>query len=117
MAGPDLGKLRSFYHDVFGKTSKEPRYSPVAVLADANGTSPDTPYGRTTVALGNGSLVELDEYPPPGKLRLGREGELPPGMAIVTFACSDLAKHSDRLIAPLHPATLPRRSAIIAAAR
>jgi hypothetical protein len=107
VAGPDMAALRAFYRDIFGNKSNTPHDTPVAVIADANDAPPDTLYPHATVALGDGSLVELDEYPPPGRPRPVEEGQLPPGMAIVTFACPDFARHESRLIAPPRPATLP----------
>jgi hypothetical protein len=107
VGGPDMDVLRNFYTNVFGNPSKEPRYTPVYVISDATGAPPETLYGHGTVPLGNGSLVELDEYPPPAKPRPTIPGELPPGMAIVTFASPDFDRHIGRLIAPPAAAAMP----------
>jgi hypothetical protein len=107
VAGPDMAAMRAFYNDVFGNPSNTPRDTPVDVIADANGSPRDTLYPHATVALGEGSLVELDEYPPPGRPRPVEPGRLPPGMAMVTFACPDFALYEDRLIAPPRTAELP----------
>jgi hypothetical protein len=105
VAGPDMEAMRNFYRDVFGNTSNPPHDTPVAVIADANSAPPGTLYPHATVALGDGSLVELDEYKSPAKPRPVNEGELPPGMAIVT--CPDFTKYVDRLVAPPREAALP----------
>jgi hypothetical protein len=107
VAGPDMAALIAFYSGVLGNRANKAHYTPVDVIADANGAPRDTLYGHGTIPLGNGSLVELDEYPAPAVPRPVEEGQLPPGMAIVTFACPDFARYEGRLVAPPRVAEMP----------
>jgi hypothetical protein len=57
------------------------------------------------VRLEEGTLIELDEYPPAARPRDSIDGKLPPGMAMVTFNIESLGGHA--FIAPATTSELP----------
>jgi hypothetical protein len=80
----DLGVAMRFYAEL-GNPAGEPGTSRVGVLSDANGLPPDISYHLTMVSLDAGTLIEVDQYPEAAKPRPIPVGNLPPGMAMVTF--------------------------------
>jgi hypothetical protein len=66
--------------------------TPVAVISQANGLPVETLHRHGLVKLPGGSLIELDAYPAVTQPRATPPGELPPGLAIVTFACDGLRR-------------------------
>lgn len=90
--GPDLARMLGVYRG-FGNAFDPPVATPVRVLSRANGLDPETPHAHALVALGAGTHVELDEYPPQCAARPVPEGDLPPGMAIVSFRGGPRASH------------------------
>jgi catechol 2,3-dioxygenase-like lactoylglutathione lyase family enzyme len=85
MGVPDLPAALEFYETTFGNAASPIRQLPQFKLA--------------VVVLNDGSKIEIDEQagPPP---RPRAPGGLPPGLALVTFECSDFDRFADRLIAP-----------------
>ena len=82
---PDLPAALQFYETTFGNVASPIRQLPQFKLA--------------VVVLNDGSKIEIDEQagPPP---RPRADGMLPPGLAMVTFECSDFDRFADRLIGP-----------------
>jgi hypothetical protein len=68
---------------------------------------PDTTHLLSTVTLGDGSKIELDQYPPSTGPRLVAPGHLPPGMAIVTFEHGRFDGVPLNPIGGIHDAVLP----------
>ena len=85
MGVPDLPAALQFYETTFGNVASPIRQLPQFKLA--------------VVVLNDGSKIEIDEQagPPP---RPRAAGGLPPGLAMVTFECTDFDRFADRLIAP-----------------
>ena len=71
-----------------------PVATPVTVISRAYGLPPGTLHRHGLVRLGEGTLIELDEYPPSARARARGEGRLPPGMAVVSFAVDSLGEHA-----------------------
>jgi catechol 2,3-dioxygenase-like lactoylglutathione lyase family enzyme len=88
LGGPSMDALRRFYADVLGMTPTEPYSSTINVLQDALKLPKDARTRIALVPISPGFLIELDEYPPVTVPRPVRAGDLPPGMAMVTFASS-----------------------------
>lgn len=107
VGGPDMEAMRDFYRTVFGNQAGPVVHPRIGVLNAAYGLPDDTTYPLATVPLGGASLIELDEYPPQATVRARPEGGLPPGMAIVTFECPDVAALNGHFIAPPVPSRLP----------
>jgi hypothetical protein len=65
---------------------------PIPALAEAHGLDPETTEFRTgSVAMAGPFRIELDDYPPTALPRLVAPGDLPPGMAMVSFLVDDLS--------------------------
>jgi hypothetical protein len=78
----------------------------VEVISRANGLPPETDHPHALVKLPHGTLIELDGYPDVTTPRAVASGELPSGMAIVSFDFDDIARYS--CCAPPAQALLPR---------
>lgn len=85
LGGPAMPEMQSFYRDTLGLPVTEAFASPVGVLQAAHGspTSVETPLAL--VPLSPGYALELDEYPRTATPRPQRPGDLPPGLAMVSF--------------------------------
>ncbi|GIL41089.1 hypothetical protein [Roseiterribacter gracilis] len=85
VGGPDIEALRSFYAARFGNQPTPAKETRIRVLSRANGLpAEETKHGLAVLPLADGTLFELDRYPPGTGPRPCRDGDLPPGMAIVT---------------------------------
>jgi catechol 2,3-dioxygenase-like lactoylglutathione lyase family enzyme len=101
----ELRSSLDFYATTFGLPVTEPLPSRVAILADAWGLPPQRPFLIGIARLPERFLIEVDEYPPEARTKPAAEGELPAGMAMVSFAVGSLEPFLPRLVAP--PAPLP----------
>jgi catechol 2,3-dioxygenase-like lactoylglutathione lyase family enzyme len=90
LGGPDMSAMRAFYADVLGAKVTDPYPTTVNVLQDAYGLPRDHVTTLALVAISPGFLIELDEYPEAARPRPVRDGDLPPGMAIVSFSVPSL---------------------------
>lgn len=99
VGGPDMEAMRAFYRDVLGLPVSEPVGARIRVLSRAHGMSMETSHPLATARLPRQFLIEIDQYPEAATERPHRQGELPPGMAMVAFTTSNLDALSDRLIA------------------
>ncbi|MBM4238454.1 MAG: hypothetical protein FJ154_02855 [Gammaproteobacteria bacterium] len=85
LGGPSMDAMRAFYRDALGQTVTEPYSSTVSVLQAALNLPADGKIRIALATLSPGFLIELDEYPSVTVPRPQREGDLPPGMAMVSF--------------------------------
>lgn len=99
-AGHDVAAMLAFHRDVLGMPVTAARPTTVGILNEAWDLPPDHQTLLGIARLPRGFLVEVDEYPPAAAPRPQRMGELPPGMAMVTFVARDLEGVSDRALAP-----------------
>ena len=85
MGAPDIQEALDYYRETFGVAASPIRQLPGVRLA--------------VVVLNDGSKIEIDDLP--GLAPRGRAyGFLPPGLAMVSFECSDIARFTGRMIAP-----------------
>jgi hypothetical protein len=103
-AGPDADALFIPYAQ-FGNLLDPPVATPVTVISRAHALPVDTLHRHGLVRLTEGTLIELDQYPPSAHPRPAIEGRLPPGMAIVTFAVDSLGDRA--FVAPPATSELP----------
>jgi len=89
--GADLAALFATYAP-FGNEVDPPVATRVRVISSANGLPPETEHLHGLVKLADGTLVELDRYPPVTRPRPRKSGALPQGMAVVSFAASGLSR-------------------------
>lgn len=90
LGGPDMEAMRRFYADRLGMPVTAAMDTTISVLSKAWELPPDHPFKLAIVQFPENFLIELDEYPPAATPRPQRAGELPPGMAMVSFAVASL---------------------------
>ncbi|MBK6598144.1 MAG: hypothetical protein IPG25_09775 [Proteobacteria bacterium] len=95
LGGPDMAAMQQFYGEQLGMKTHPASPSVVNVFNDANGLPHDHSIGIGIVQLPKNFLIELDEYSAVTKPRPQRSGELPPGMAIVSFGASSADQAKD----------------------
>lgn len=100
LGGPDIAAMRRFYAEVLGMPTTDPAPSTISVLAKAYGLPPDRQFPLGIVRFPQNFLIELDEYPAQATARPTRPGELPPGMAMVTFGVASLDAVEAEFVAP-----------------
>ncbi|MBM4229394.1 MAG: hypothetical protein FJ184_01430 [Gammaproteobacteria bacterium] len=95
LGGPSMDTMRDFYRDTLKQNVTEPYYSTVSVLQVALNLPAEGKIRIALATLAPGFLIELDEYPAVTVPRPQREGDLPPGMAMVSFTANNpLAKNT-----------------------
>ena len=86
LGGPSMESLQAFYADNFGLPRPAVVESRVKGMSAAFGLSPEHRHPIAALPVAGQSLIELDEMPAAAAPRATPEGELPPGIAIVSFA-------------------------------
>lgn len=100
LGGPDMGAMRRFYGEVLGMPTIDPAPSIITVLAGAWGLPATTQFPLGLVRFQQDFLIELDEYPAGATERPRRAGELPPGIATVSFGVKSLDGIAADFVAP-----------------
>ncbi|MEM7282362.1 MAG: hypothetical protein AAF438_12125 [Pseudomonadota bacterium] len=87
----DYDALIKFYGETLGHKIRRFGKTKITVLSKALGLDPEsTLYELRLAELGNQFNLELDHYPIQMKPRPRRDGELPPGMSMVSFGVTDI---------------------------
>ncbi len=92
LGGPDMDSMRQFYARQLGMPVTEPAPSTISVLAREWDMDPERQFPLAVVRFPADFLVEIDEYPTGSGPRKVEPGELPPGIAMVTFTVKDLGR-------------------------
>jgi catechol 2,3-dioxygenase-like lactoylglutathione lyase family enzyme len=100
LGGPSMAAMRRFYEETLGIPVSEPVPARINVIQDAWGLPRDYETPLAIVKFSTAFVIELDEYPVAATPRPRREGDLPPGIAIVTFAVKSLDARSLAFVAP-----------------
>jgi catechol 2,3-dioxygenase-like lactoylglutathione lyase family enzyme len=100
----DLRRTLDFSTTTFGLPATEPAPTRVDILADAWGLPREQSFPIAIIRLPQRFLIEVDGYPPDATARSAARGELPAGMAMVSFTVDSLEPFLSRLVAP--PTTL-----------
>ncbi|HNR22053.1 MAG TPA: hypothetical protein PKL49_03395 [Steroidobacteraceae bacterium] len=90
VGGRDIEASRAFYRDVLKMRTTEATTTRIKVLQDAYGMSSDEKTPISVVSFASRFAIELDQYPPTAIERPIRSGELPPGIAMVSFTSGSL---------------------------
>ncbi|MDB5366694.1 MAG: hypothetical protein JWM77_2621 [Rhodospirillales bacterium] len=107
VGGPDIEALRRFYQARFGNPPSPATDLRIRVLSRANFLPVETTrHGLAVLPLADGTLFELDRYPAGCTARPCGDGDLAPGMAIVTCEV-DAIGDDDDFIAPPAASSLP----------
>ena len=100
LAVHDIRGTLDFYATTFGLSVTEPAATRVEILAEAWGLPREHPFLLGIVRLPERFLIEVDEYPAAAPPRTAADGELPSGMAMVSFAVPSLEPYTELLLAP-----------------
>lgn len=100
IGSPDIAATRAFYGQTFGVASTDPWHVPIRSLSIQNDLPWDTKYDLVIAPLGAETKIEADSYPSVAKARPFTPGQLPAGMAMVSFACGDFDRHVPAMKAP-----------------
>ncbi len=102
--GPTVADINDFYHRHFGVAAAPVIPAVITVLSNAHGLPADTKHDLAALALAGQSYIEADTMPSGTLPRRAQCGELPPAIAMVSFAIDSLPSGLNWL-AP--PAALP----------
>lgn len=86
LGAPDFSAALAYYHDTFGNTPSAPRRLPMLELA--------------VLPLSDGTKIEVDNAAASAGAGNPVQGELPAGLAMVTFGYHDIEGISDRFVSP-----------------
>jgi catechol 2,3-dioxygenase-like lactoylglutathione lyase family enzyme len=110
LGGPSMPAMREFYSNSLGMTVTDSYRTTVNVLQEAWNLPVDQQFTLALVPISPAFLIELDEYPAAAIPRPVRDGDLPPGMAMVSFSVKSLdARPLDWRVAPAPRTGLPYR--------
>ena len=90
LGGPSMEGLQNFYAEQYGVPRATVVESRVKGMSAAFGNSPEHKYPIAALPLAGKSLIEVDEMPPQARARAARDGRLPAGIAMISFAGSNL---------------------------
>ena len=90
VGGRSMSSMTRFYRDTLGMSVFDPYPSAVQVVNDSRGLSPDYQMQLAVVPISPASILELDEYPSDTADRIAPIGDLPAGMAMVSFVVDSL---------------------------
>lgn len=90
LGGADVAAMLDFYRSRFALSVREPSPARVGVLNEAYGLPPEHEIQLAIVRLPQSFLIEVDGYPAEAIERPVPPGELPPGMAMVSFEIAAL---------------------------
>lgn len=90
LATPDLDRGVAFYTENFGWSQGNEYEVAYSVINNAFGFDPDREHKLSMTCVGRMVNNEIDQYPPEAAERPNAEGELPPGVAMVSFITRSL---------------------------
>lgn len=90
LGGPAMAAMQDFYARRFAIPGAPTVPSRVKGLSAAFGLSPEHRHPIAALPLAGQCLIEVDEMPAAATRRAARAGELPPGIAVVSFGCTRL---------------------------
>jgi hypothetical protein len=85
LGGPSMNDLQGFFADNYGIPRAAVVDSRVKGMSAAFGNSPEHKYPIAALPLRGQALIEVDEMPPEATARPAADGQLPPGIAMVSF--------------------------------
>ena len=101
LGGPSMAAMIAFYRDTLGLVVTEPAPAKVNVLQQAWNVGPEATIPLAIAKVSDRFLIELDGYDAHATPRPQRPGDLPPGMAMVSFEAQNLdAKPLPWLVTP-----------------
>ena len=119
LGGSSIELMRSFYQNRLGLKVTPSYGASVNVLQQAWKVAADTLTPTALAQISPGFLVELDEYPVKAPARPQRSGDLPPGMAMVSFTVDSIDDSLPWRVPPMPHAEAPyngRRAGVVVGA-
>ena len=98
--GPSVAELNAFYARHFGVAIAAVIPAIISVLSNAHGMASDSKHDLAAIALHGQSYIEADSMPAGTLARDSIAGELPPGIASVSFGIDSLQATTARFLAP-----------------
>ena len=89
LAGENLDDMQAFLNERLYIKKAEPMQSRIRAISKVFDLPEDTKYKSAALAIGDQSLIELDEMPSKAGPRAVRPGYLPSGISIVSFIAYD----------------------------
>ena len=89
LAGENLDDMQTFLNERLYIKKAEPMQSRIRAISKVFDLPEDTKYKSASLAIGDQSLIELDEMPSKAGPRAVRPGYLPSGISIVSFIAYD----------------------------
>ena len=89
LAGENLDDMQTFLNERLYIKKAEPMQSRIRAISKVFNLPEDTKYKSAALAIGDQSLIELDEMPSKAGPRAVRPGYLPSGISIVSFIAYD----------------------------
>ncbi|MGI9229145.1 MAG: hypothetical protein ACR2P9_04710 [Gammaproteobacteria bacterium] len=96
----DFAGLTTFYREQLAMPVTDPLLYRIGVLSDAHGLEPETKHQIAIARISDRFLVELDQYPDSAAPAVTTSGELPAGVAMVSFIVDEFAPGLPFLRAP-----------------
>jgi catechol 2,3-dioxygenase-like lactoylglutathione lyase family enzyme len=116
LGGASLDALQDYYHAQFGIPRATAMPSVVSVLSAQYGLPRDYQHAIAAIPLSGQCYIEADQMPPAAASRPCVPGQLPPGVAMVSFEIDRLPERLSSTLGPAHrAASLPyagRRSQV-----
>lgn len=85
LGGPDMQAMQAFWRDTLRLPVSDVFPARVTILNEVHGLDPEFQIPLSLATMPPGFAIEIDEYPPLAGPRPQRPGDLPPGMAMVSF--------------------------------
>jgi len=104
LGGASLESLQDFYHEQFGLLRAPVMHSVVSTLSARYGLPADYRHPIAALPVGGQCYIEADQMPPTAARRPSAPGELPPGIAMVSF---EVARLPEPLLSSLGPTGRP----------
>jgi len=100
LGGTSLDALQDYYHAQFGVARAAVMPSVVSVLSASYGLPRDYRHPIAALQVGGKCYIEADQMPPGAARRPCIPGQLPPGIAMVSFEVGALPAHLPSALAP-----------------
>jgi hypothetical protein len=99
----DHETLRNYYQTTFDLPVTAPMPYRIGVLSNTYGLPEETKHNIAIASISNRFLIELDQYPQSVQSQSQQAGQLPPGIAIVTFEVENIETLENNFIGEFHP--------------
>ncbi|MEC9374766.1 MAG: hypothetical protein VYA80_00170 [Pseudomonadota bacterium] len=90
LGGPSMNAFADFYGNQLGLEVGDPIPFNISVVSKAQGRPPETRYPLAVATVSSDFLIELDEYPSDVNPKPMVNGEIPPGVSMVSFMVDSL---------------------------